>query len=115
MRRGKEIAQASHASMAFLTRRLFRVQGEDRVSMGALTEAEERWVNDSFRKITCKVSSEEELLEVHRSAKRHGLESHLITDNGRTEFNNVPTHTCVAIGPDYDDKIDLVTKDLELY
>jgi len=43
------------------------------------------------------------------------LETHLITDNGTTEFNSVPTNTCIAIGPDYSDKIDMITKHLKLY
>lgn len=40
---------------------------------------------------------------------------HLITDGGLTEFGGVPTRTCLGIGPDYDDRIDPVTGDLELY
>jgi PTH2 family peptidyl-tRNA hydrolase len=40
---------------------------------------------------------------------------HLITDRGLTEFGGVPTRTCLAVGPDYDDLIDPVTGGLELY
>ena len=40
---------------------------------------------------------------------------HLITDHGLTEFGGVPTRTCLAVGPDYDDLIAPVTGDLELY
>jgi peptidyl-tRNA hydrolase len=39
----------------------------------------------------------------------------LIIVNGLTEFNNVKTKTCLAIGPDYSDKIDQITGGLELY
>jgi PTH2 family peptidyl-tRNA hydrolase len=41
--------------------------------------------------------------------------AHLITDRGLTEFGGTPTRTCLAVGPDYDDRIDPVTGDLELY
>jgi PTH2 family peptidyl-tRNA hydrolase len=38
----------------------------------------------------------------------------LIIDSGLTEFGGVPTKTCVAIGPDIDAKIDVLTKHLKL-
>lgn len=106
MRRGKECAQASHASMAFLTKRAPEIY---------LKEVELEWLNSSFRKICCQVDSEEELLKVYEQAKENNLETHLITDSGLTEFGGAPTHTCIAIGPDYDNKIDSVTKNLKLY
>ena len=43
-----------------------------------------------------------------------GLEVHLITDSGRTEFHGQSTRTCLAIGPDDALKIDRVTGHLEL-
>ncbi len=112
MRRGKEIAQGSHASMAFITRRL---RPHYSFWEFELTKAETEWLNSSFAKVTVRVNSEEELLEVEKKAKEAELECHLITDSGRTEFDGVPTKTCLAIGPDYCDKIDEVTGHLELY
>lgn len=109
MRRGKEIAQGSHASMAFITRRL------DEHGKVLLSKAEQEWLDDSFAKVTLQVNSEEELLDIEAKAKELGLEVNLVTDSGRTEFGGVPTHTCLAIGPDYVDRIDPVTKDLKLY
>lgn len=111
MRRGKEIAQGSHASMAFLTHNLKKCLEEQT----DLSEAAVDWLASSFRKITCKVDSEEALISVFDAARAAGLEVHLIVDNGATEFHGVPTRTCLAIGPDYDDVIDAVTKDLVLY
>jgi PTH2 family peptidyl-tRNA hydrolase len=112
MRRGKEIAQGAHASIAFLTRRL---QNKSKYSELCLTRQELDWINGIFTKVCLKVNSEEELLEVERKAKEAGLECHLVTDAGLTEFNGVPTKTCLAIGPDESEKIDLITGDLELY
>lgn len=108
MRRGKEIAQGSHASMAFLTRRL-----QQHITP-VWTKAELEWLEGSFAKVCVKVNSEEELLNVYNKAKEAGLEVHLITDSGRTEFHGIPTHTCLAIGPDYSSKIDPITGDLIL-
>ena len=38
----------------------------------------------------------------------------LITDAGLTEFNGVPTKTCLALGPDYPENIDPITGNLKL-
>lgn len=110
MRRGKEVSQGSHASMSFLTKRII----SNPVSF-KLNEAEVHWINNSFRKITCVANNEKELLEIHQKALDLGLESHIILDNGATEFGGVKTYTAVAIGPDWDERVDLVTKNLVLY
>jgi len=79
------------------------------------SEAERVWLEGSLRKVTVKVGSEQELLAVYDKALAAGLVVHMITDRGLTEFGGVPTRTCLAVGPDYDDLIDPVTGDLELY
>ena len=110
MRRGKECAQASHASMAFITRQL--VNGNDKVK---LSESAKEWMENSFTKVCLQVDSEKELLEIFKSAKEKGLEVHLVTDAGFTEFNGIPTKTVVAIGPNLSSEIDPVTSHLKLY
>lgn len=121
MRKGKIGAQCCHASMSWLTRRMVHLlpnisEHTDAYAVDyiKLSKAERHWLDHSFAKVCCKVSSEEELLALHARAKELGLESHLVTDEGRTEFKGVPTMTCVAIGPDWCDKIDAVTGDLGL-
>jgi peptidyl-tRNA hydrolase, PTH2 family len=111
MRRGKQIAQGAHASMAFLTSRL-KVSGV--VSMGDFNEAAKAWLSGRFAKICCRVESEDELLAIRDQASQQGLEVHLITDSGKTEFHGVPTNTCLAIGPDEAAKIDAITGALKL-
>ena len=116
MRRGKEIAQGAHAATAWLAERVAqRMTPDGTVDHVELSEAERTWLETSFRKVTVKVGSEEELMEVYRQALAAGLVVHLVTDRGLTEFGGVPTRTCLAIGPDYDDLVDPVTGDLELY
>ncbi len=112
MRRGKEIAQGAHAATAWLRERVLASGFFGRV---ALAPAEREWLELGSRKVTVKVSSEAELLAVYGKARQAGLVVHLITDRGVTEFGGVPTRTCLAVGPDYDDRIDPVTGDLELY
>lgn len=113
IRRGKEIAQACHASIAFLTNRLENTS--DNTFQIKLSENEINWVKGIFTKICLKVDTEEQLLEIERKAKEKGLTCHLITDRGLTEFNGIPTNTCLAIGPDEAEKIDEITRDLQLY
>lgn len=111
MRRGKQIAQGAHASMAFLTRRL---QNLPSISIHDFSPNAQAWIKGAFAKVCVRCNSEEELLAIHDKAIEFGLEVHLITDSGRTEFHGQPTRTCLAIGPDEDSKIDQVTGQLEL-
>jgi PTH2 family peptidyl-tRNA hydrolase len=128
MRRGKEIAQGAHASMAWLTARLERLapmvefSAETRsdvvTGMGyrlLLSPAEEQWVKGSFAKIVCQVGTLDELLDLRNKASEAGLVYSLIKDAGRTEFHGEVTPTALAIGPDYAEKVDPVTSGLQLY
>lgn len=106
VRKGKMIAQACHASMKFMTDRL-------RLEKIRFSREEQDWFNGSFAKICVQVKTEEDLLDIYNKARTAGLEVHLITDSGRTEFK-VPTRTCLAVGPDRASKIDPITGSLKL-
>jgi peptidyl-tRNA hydrolase, PTH2 family len=116
MRRGKEIAQGSHASGAWLAydvaASLDSATGVASVTLDPVAVA---WITGSFRKITLQVQSEEELMSLHEAAVAGGLRSHLIRDSGRTEFGGVPTITALGIGPDLAASIDEITGDLSIY
>lgn len=106
MRRGKEIAQGSHASSAFMTKQGKYIE---------LSDLDILWLEGGQTKITVKVDSEDELIELYEKANNMGLKSHIIIDAGRTEFNGIPTKTALAIGPNYSHEIDEVTSKLKLY
>ncbi len=121
MRTGKACAQASHASMSFLTKSGSNVFDDYHSAYYRTANFDKNWVyelshwlQNSFRKIVVYVNSEEELTEVHQKALASGLISHLITDNGATEFNGIPTMTCCAIGPHWDSKFEGITDKLPL-
>lgn len=117
MRRGKEIAQGSHAAMAFLNERIeqgLTDPNATQVSI-ALSPIEKAWLQRGHAKVCLRVNSEAELLDYHQKAQAQGLSSHVITDSGRTEFGGVPTLTACAIGPDEVDRIDQVTGELVPY
>lgn len=119
MRKGKMIAQGAHSSIAFLTQHGNNLMdaaldGSKPYLWAQLTPAQAAWIKGIFKKICVRVDSEEELLEITEKAKQAGLTVALIQDAGLTEFGGVPTYTCCALGPDWEDEIDAVTGDLKL-
>lgn len=113
-RRGKEISQGSHASIAWLCNRISPMLENDK-HKPKFSKPEIEWLTGPFAKICLQVESEKELLEIYQAAKKEGLVCELITDSGKTEFGGIPTNTCLAIGPDYSEKIDKITGHLKLY
>lgn len=111
MRRGKEIAQGSHASMIWLVNRLHNVD----FKKAKFSDEEIEWMTGKFTKVCLQVDSEQELLDLLNKAKEARLTACLVTDSGATEFNGVPTNTCIAIGPNRADEIDKITGHLKLY
>jgi len=122
MRKGKIAAQASHASMSFLTKDMNFLSDCDyteNIMYGDITFGRHspeivHWLQNSFRKICVYVNSEQELLDIHQKALDKGLISHIVEDNGLTEFNGVLTKTCIAIGPHYDECFKGITDHLPL-
>lgn len=97
--KGKLAAQASHASVEAV------LKADDSLLS--------KWRSNGQGKIVLKVKDEKELIQYFQQAKDEGLACSLITDAGRTVI--APgTKTAVAIGPDSDEKIDALTKDLKL-
>jgi PTH2 family peptidyl-tRNA hydrolase len=107
MRKGKMIAQGAHASLKVLLDNDDKCKTMDWLARGA-------WLDGSFTKVCVRVGSEEELLEIRDTAIASGLHVALITDAGRTEFNGVPTNTCIAIGPEFPEDLIGVTDHLKL-
>lgn len=122
---GKIAAQVSHASMAFITKNeklygcdMFSAKGKPlkrfiKYFEGDFAEEFDQWIQQDYTKVCLAVPSEDEMLEIYMYALEQKLEAHLITDNGRTCFNNIKTNTCLGIGPHFIDKFD-ITKHLKL-
>jgi peptidyl-tRNA hydrolase, PTH2 family len=115
MPKGKLVAQGAHASESFIFENsIIRKNGDDYLLTASVTQEEYEWIIGGHTKVTLKVGSEEELLDVYNIAEELGLTTHLITDSGLTMFDNIPTHTAVSIGPHYVDKVNGVFKHLKL-
>lgn len=104
MGKGKIAAQAAHACQGIFLRRT----KHDKIS-----DAEKVWHKTGTKIVVVRCGSEEELLEIFQKAKAAGLEVHMIKDSGLTELKK-PELTCLAIGPDYAEKIDKITENLKL-
>lgn len=125
MRRGKEVAQGSHASMIWLVERIKKPwnirlnnsgYGEKTLVESAMfNQDEQSWLTGLFTKVCLQVDSEEELLAISEKARLANLNVHIVTDAGLTEFAGIPTKTCCAIGPNKASEIDAITGHLKLY
>jgi len=113
VRSGKIIAQACHASIAFLTN-FIRKNPESNIGQ-KLSSVQKEWIDGSFFKICLAVDSEKELLDILEKSRNIGLDAHLITDKGHTEFGGISTNTCLALGPDYSSRLDPITGHLKLF
>ena len=97
--KGKAAAQAAHASVEAVLR-----SEKDKIK---------EWRANGSAKIVLKVENEKSLLKYNQIAKDSGLTTALITDAGRTVI--APgTRTCIAIGPDDENKINEITSQLKL-
>jgi PTH2 family peptidyl-tRNA hydrolase len=124
MRRGKEAAQVAHASMKWLAKYAlqYALLSDLKLTLLALLtgfkpklkKPEKEWLTGAFAKVVVSVDSEAELLEIEQKALQAGVRCESITDSGRTEFHGKPTLTCIALGPDYPEVIDPITRHLKL-
>lgn len=99
MSNGKLVAQACHASL------------------GAYKNADDasrsRWEVEGAKKIAVKAEGKDELMELFKQARSMGISAYIVKDAGETEL--APgTVTALGIGPDEDETVDKVTKELPL-
>lgn len=97
--KGKLSAQVAHASVESVLK-----TDKDIVS---------KWRLNGQMKIVLKVDNKEELIKYFYLAKDNNISCSLITDAGKTVI--APgTMTCCGIGPDNEEKIDNIVKELKL-
>jgi len=108
---GKLAAQVAHASLGAI---LSISKIEDKKLTIELDDPTFLWISERFTKICLKVKNEEELLFYYNKVKESNLKHAIIKDAGFTELES-PTLTCLGIGPDFNDRIDAITKKLRLY
>ena len=113
MRKGKIASQVAHASMGVLLNQA-HTQHNSEIGLPELVipmnPAMKEWLQGAFTKVVVYVNSNEDWYELLETLDNQSeLPYYKITDNGATEFGDVYTDTCVAIGPAEDWKIDDIT------
>ncbi len=98
--KGKMAAQCSHASVE--------------ATLRSEKEKVKEWRSEGMKKSILKVPNLKSLTYYNQKAKEAGLKTALITDAGHTHIK-AGTVTCLAIGPDFEEKIDKITGKLQLY
>ena len=97
--KGKMSAQVAHAAVE--------------AAMNSEKKKAGEWRLFGAKKVVLKVADEKEILEFKKKAEQAGLKTALITDAGKTVI--APgTITCLAIGPDDEEKIDKITGKLKM-
>ena len=98
--KGKLAVQVAHASLEAV------IKHKDKKIV-------EKWRREGAKKVVLKINNEKELIARINKAKRIGLNTVIIRDAGLTV---IPpgTITCGAIGPDKEELIDGIVKDLKL-
>lgn len=100
--KGKASSQVAHAAVMCFNKTL-----EINVTLA------NKWLSVGQPKIVLKVDSLLQLENLRHLATESGVTCSLVQDAGRTHI--APgTATCLGLGPDYDEKIDALVKDLKL-
>ena len=96
--KGKTSAQCSHASVEAVLR-------SDKEDIA-------KWRSEGMKKIILKVPDKISLIKYKEQAEKDDIITALITDAGLTELKKAEV-TCLAIGPDKEEKIDKITGKLK--
>jgi len=97
--KGKLGAQVAHASVSCFNKTNFFKK--------------KRWLAEGMKKVVLKVKNIGELRYYAEKARKSKLTTSIIADAGRTVVES-GTITCLGIGPDEEEKIDLVTGKLKM-
>lgn len=107
MRKGKLAAQVGHAVLRCVLKSQYEYDTEFIIPK---TVELDNWLHVSLeKKIVLGCSSEQDLLDIQQQCRIKHINTALITDAGLTEFHNIPTKTCIGIGPDEETIIDTIT------
>jgi PTH2 family peptidyl-tRNA hydrolase len=99
MGKGKLATQVAHASLE-----VYKKTDKQKIK---------KWEEEGSKKIVLKVNSLKELLEYKKKANQLKIPNALIKDAGLTQLKRSTT-TCLGLGPDDEEKIDKITKNLKL-
>lgn len=118
MRKGKIAAQACHASLGSFLQFFKKTHNDNAVQYSVNIQKDtilDKWLHGIYTKICLYVNSEDELVDLYNRIKINtDIPCYMVEDVGLTEFHNVKTKTCIAIGPYWGKEIDKYTGNLKL-
>ena len=118
LRAGKLSAQVAHASVAACLqgRSIIRTDpyGQDCSLIVKLNKYSQAWFEGAFTKIVLRVDDLQAMMNYKQELDRISIPNALITDAGRTVFNE-PTTTCLGVGPWDSSHLDEMFGDLKMY
>ena len=97
--KGKIASQAAHASIGSMK--------------AADKETVKEWELEGSKKVVLKVENLKELDDLKKDVKKEKIPYFIVRDAGLTQTES-GTVTCMGIGPEREDKIDRLTKNLKL-
>ena len=102
MGKGKIAAQCCHATLGILEENIKRKN-----------PVWSKWKDLGQAKIVVKIKSEREMFQLQRKANEMKIPSHIVCDAGHTQVES-GSNTVLVIGPDYDNRLNMVTGHLKL-
>ena len=102
MRKGKMVSQGSHGSVMGV------------LQLPSDNKYRRAWLKKGMTKITVKCPTLDDLIRLQEEAINLNIPVVKVTDAGLTEFDGVPTDTCIVLGPYLADEINRVTGNLKL-
>jgi len=102
---GKMVTQGAHASEGAKALQYTMAKYNDYI---------DEWLITGHTKITLEVKSGEKLNNLVKKADEAGINVYVVTDEGRTVFNGVPTITCACLGVAPKEDLDKITGRLRL-
>lgn len=100
--KGKIASQTAHAAVTSFKK-----------TLDSKPKIAEKWLQIGQPKIVLKVENLSDLEGLRDQSHAADIITTLVLDAGRTQISP-GTATCLGIGPDYDEKIDAIVKDLKL-
>lgn len=103
MEKGKMMSQVGHATIGIYEENLFRKQ----------QSIIDEWKKTGQAKIVLKLKDERDMNKIRERAEEAGLITHIVTDAGRTQIAS-GSNTVLAIGPYYENTLNMITGHLKL-
>ena len=85
------------------------------IILEGMTSPIKKWVDGNSAKNILSCNTENDIMTLADKAKNLNIPFAISFDNTFNTFNDTTTPLCIALGPDYDDKIDPLIRECEVY